>query len=164
MYNLNKNLEKKPLRLVLGGVFALALSLLLSGCLKEKTMGISYGAVNHTDKHIVSIIINGEGGILNSRARNAGGASVCCVVLPAKWRPGLMATIKWQEDGDWLRDEKGNVVLKDGRKTYVPLPYKTQTVEVPEYKEEGYFYVFFFPNDVVKVAVTVAADRKLSHF
>jgi hypothetical protein len=124
----------------------------------ETTWAVSYGAVNHTDKNIVSIVINDKGGILTSPAYGAGNAGVCCVIVPMHWKPGLTVTIKWEEEGDWKRDAKGNPIYEDERKVYVPLPWKTKTVPVPQYKEEGHFFVFFFPNDDVKVAMTSSPE------
>lgn len=147
--------------------FALAIlaSLLLAGCLEEEKVGLSYHAYNHTDQHIVAIVINGQGGILDASAHGEGGG-VCCVVLPKKWRPGLMATIKWRLEGDWLKDEQGKEVIRDGKKVLVPGPWKEGTVEVPKYdnsKGMGDFYMHFFPNDEVKVLVALFGAGHPSH-
>lgn len=135
---------------------ALLLSIFLAGCLEEEKVGLSYHAYNHTDKSIVSIVINGEGGVLGASAHGEG-SGVCCVVLPQKWRPGLMATIKWQEDGDWLKDDQGREVIRDGRKVLVHAPWQELTVEVPKYSSDeldrGTFYIHFFHNNDVKVLV-----------
>jgi Protein of unknown function (DUF3304) len=130
----------------------LLLSFLLTAC-KPTTMDVSMEAVNHTDKNIVSVVINGTGGIMDAPAYGRGNGG-CCVRLPKEWRPGLTAKIDWREDGDWKQDVKGNLILNEGRKIYIPAPWKSQTVPVPEYKVDGYFYVFFLPEDKVKVAVT----------
>jgi hypothetical protein len=125
-------------------------------CTNDDTVAVSYKGYNHTATPIVSFFINGEGGILNVSPYGGGGGEVCCVVLPAKWRPGLKATIKWEEDGGWLKDQKGNFVVRDGINVYVPLPPKEVTVEVPPYEPKpktGQFRVHFFPHDVVKVTV-----------
>jgi hypothetical protein len=145
-------------------VLAVSLALTLTACFGEdkasteqQTDAVGYLAINHTDIPIVSIIINGEGGILHADAQGGGG-EMCCVVLPHKWRPGLMATIKWREDGDWLKDANGKEVIRDGIRVYVPAPWKTKTVEVPEYKGEdvhGQFHIHFFPNDEIKVLRSV---------
>lgn len=142
---------------------ALLLSVFLAGCLEEEKVGLSYHAYNHTDEHIVSIVINGEGGILDAGAHGEGGG-VCCVVLPQKWRPGLMATIKWQPEGDWLKDEQGQEVIRDGKKVLVRAPWKERTVEVPKYGSEmGIFFIHFFPNDEVKVLVNTYGARSPQH-
>jgi len=133
---------------------AITSSLLLAACGEEKTTGVSYGGVNHTDKNIVSVVVNGEGGVLDVIAHGGGGAEMCCVLISNKWRPGLKVTIKWQENGDWLLDEKGKEVLRDGRRIYVPAPWKERTVDIPEYKAIGMFFIHFFPNDEIKVAVS----------
>ena len=139
---------KKTLSIIL-----LAFSILLAAC-GDETVAVSYGGANHTDKSIVSVIVNGEGGILDIRAHTVGGTGMCCVVIPKRWRPGLKVTIKWQEDGDWLLDEKGKEVIRNGKKVYVPAPWKERTVDIPEYKAMGEFYIVFFPNDEVKGAVS----------
>lgn len=132
---------------------AILLALPLTACSADDKVGLSYRAYNHTDEHIVSIVINNAGGVLNARAHGEGGG-VCCVILPKRWRPGLMATIKWQLDGDWLTDDTGKEVIRDGKKVLVPGPWKETTVEVPKYSEEmGTFFIHFFPDDEVKVLV-----------
>ena len=142
---------------------ALLFSASLSGCFEPEKSGVSYAAYNHTDKSIVSIIINGEGGILGSRA-HGGGGEICCVVIPNRWRPGLKATIKWEEDGDWLLDENGKEVIRNGKRVYVPAPWKEETVEVPDYGEElGKFFIHFLPGDEVKVAVSPYAPWNPKH-
>lgn len=128
----------------------------LVACSKDDTVAVSYLGYNHTARSIVSVAINGERGILNVSAYGGGGKEVCCVVLPTEWRPDLKATIKWEEDGDWLRDDKGDIVIRDGNKVYVPRPFKETTVGVPKYASGGavgQFAVHFFPNDVVRVTV-----------
>lgn len=144
----------------------LALSLLLvplSACFEEEKFQTSYVAYNHTDKSIVSIIINGKGGILGARAQGEGG-EMCCVILPKKWRPGLKATIKWQEDDTVVLDAKGKPLMKDGVPIVVEAPWKERTVEVPKYSEKlGQFYIHFLPNDEVKVAVSLYGPSHPDH-
>jgi len=135
-------------------IIALVFSLLLAACGDEEKIGVSYLGLNHTDKSIVSVIVNDEGGVLDVSAHGGGGKIVCCVMLPRKWKPGLTATIKWQNDGDWLLDAKGKEVIRNGKRVYVPAPWKERTVEVPKYEAMGEFYIVFFPNDEVKVAVS----------
>lgn len=142
---------------------AILASLLLAGCLDEEKVGLSYHAYNHMDKSIVSIAINGKGGILDAIAHGEGGG-VCCVVLPKKWRPGLVATIQWQLDGEWLKDEQGNEVIRDGKTVLVPGPWKERTVEVPKYGPEmGTFFIHFFPNEEVKVLVNLYGATSTQH-
>jgi hypothetical protein len=144
---------------ILSTTIACALCALLLACKpQETTRAVPYGAVNHTDVEIVSIAINGAGGVLNIGKHGNGNAGVCCVVVPRQWTPGLTATVQWEEDGDWLLDSNGKTVLRDGIKVYVPAPWKTRTVPIPRYDGDGDFYVFFFPGDDVRVAMTSSPE------
>lgn len=126
----------------------------LTACSGDDTTAVGTYAYNHTDKSIVSIIINGEGGILHATA-HGGGGEVCCVVLPNKWRPGLKATIKWQLDGHWVRDKDGKIVTIDGHDQFVEGEWKERTVDVPQYDDQlGSFQVHFFSHDEVKVVIS----------
>lgn len=144
----------------------LALTLLLlpflSACGEEK-VGLTYHAYNHTDKSIVAIAINGEGGILDANAHGEGGG-VCCVVLPKTWRPGLMATIKWQEDDIPIFNPDGTRMVIDGVPATKESPWKERTIEVPRYGPEmGMFFIHFFPNDEVKVLVNLHGATSVNH-
>ena len=46
--------------------------LLLVACGGEEKTGVSYSGYNDTDKNIVSIIVNGEGGVLDATAHGGG--------------------------------------------------------------------------------------------
>ena len=132
---------------------ALSLCLLLAACGEEK-IGVSYGGVNNTDKNIVSVVVNGEGGVLDVTARGGGETDMCCVVIPKKWRSGLKVTIKWQEGGTFQLDQNGNRLYNNGVPVVIEGPWKERTVDIPEYKEVGMFFIHFFPNDEIKVAVS----------
>ena len=115
----------------------------------------SYFGVNYTDKSIISIIVNGEGGVIGVDAHNEdGGGADCCISLPRKWHPGVMVTIKWQLGGTYQLDSKGHRVIEDGVPVVIEGEWKTKTVEVPKYEgkdETGYLNIFFYPNDEVKL-------------
>lgn len=144
-------------------VAAVIYSIVLSACTTDEKVGVSYHAYNHTDKHIVSIIINGEGGILDARAHGEGGG-VCCVVLPKHWRPGLMATVKWQEDDIPVLNPDGTRKIINGVPASTESPWKEKIVEVPKYGEEmGIFFMHFFPDDEVKVLVSLHGAGGANH-
>ena len=141
----------------------LLLAFSLAACSGDDTTAVSYAAYNHTDKSIVSIIVNGEGGILNAPAHDGGG-EVCCVVIPNKWRPGLTATITWQEAGVFKRDAQGNIMTNDGVPIVIESPWKERTVEIPPYDEHhGQFFIHFLAGDKVKVAVSLYGPRNPKH-
>jgi hypothetical protein len=140
-------------------ILAPLLALLLAACQpSQTTRAVPYGAVNHTDIGIAAIIINGEGGVLNSTPHGDGNAGVCCVVVPRNWTPGLTATIKWRENGTFLLDKNGQEVKRDGVPVLIEGAWKTRTVPIPRYDGDGDFYVFFFPGDDVRVAMTSSPE------
>jgi hypothetical protein len=146
----------------LSTTIACALCALLLACqAQETTQAVPYGAVNHTNIGIASIAINGAGGALNIGKHGNGNAGVCCVVVPRQWTPGLTATVQWQENGHWQRDSNGKFVLDaGGDKQFIEGPWKTRTVPIPRYDGDGDFYVFFFPGDDVRVAMTSSPEWK----
>jgi hypothetical protein len=143
---------------ILSTTIACALCALLLACKpQETTRAVPYGAVNHTDIGIASIAINGAGTVLAPpKHGQAGGA--CCVVVPRQWTPGLTATVQWEENGTFLKDKNGNEVLNDGVPILIEAPWKTRTVPIPRYDGDGDFYVFFFPGDDVRVAMTSSPE------
>ena len=89
---------------------------------------------------------------------------MCCIILPKKWRSGLLATIKWQGGGTYQRDAQGKEIIRDGKRVYVPDPFKERTVEVPKYEGDmGRFYIHFLPKDEVKVAVSLYGPGRAEH-
>jgi hypothetical protein len=135
----------------------------MAACSGNEKSGVGYVPYNHTDKAIVSILINGQGGVAMSMAHGSGG-EVCCVVLPVRWKSGLKASIKWQEDGEWLLDERGKEVFRNGKRVYVESEWKEKIVEIPEYATEmGLFFIHFLPGDEVKVAVSPYDPRHPKH-
>ena len=80
------------------GLYAL-LGLMLYGCssAESEMAGGNIEAVNHTLNAINWLSVNGY------RADGGGGSS-CCIIMPTKWRPGLIAHIEWEVDPDPFAD------------------------------------------------------------
>lgn len=153
----------KQLQSTKGWLLVCLIGVVLGACSGDETVAVSYAAYNHTDKSIVSIIINGEGGILDASA-HGGGGSMCCVILPKRWRPGLMATIKWQEDDIPIFNRDGTRKVIDGVPATKESPWKERTVEVPKYKGEmGTFFIHIFPGDEVKVLMNIYGAGNPNH-
>lgn len=144
-------------------LLACLIGFMLAACSGDETVAVSYAAYNHTDKSIVSFVINGEGGILAASA-HGGGGSMCCAILPKRWRPGLMATIKWQEDDIPIFNSDGTRKVIDGVPATKESPWKERTVEVPKYEGEmGTFFIHIFPGDEVKVLMNIYGAGNPQH-
>jgi hypothetical protein len=93
----------------------------------------SISPYNFSDIGVSDLYVNGTWGG-NSYPHTGGGSGVCCVYVPAKWRPGLTVNIKWHDDS-----------LND-------IWYTAQP-EVPPYTKPAGLQVLFFPGNKVKVYV-----------
>lgn len=120
------------LLLLIVAVFSGASYFIYDKYFAKKMMIASIEPYNFTGTSIVDLFVNGRWGG-NSRAHSGGSRSVCCVLIPKKWRPGLVANIKWQKTED-------------------PTWYAAQA-PIPEYTESGALQVLFIKNNQVKVYV-----------
>ncbi|MNO58356.1 hypothetical protein D3C76_489120 [compost metagenome] len=90
------------------GLFIL-LGFTLFGCSSadNEMAGGNLEAVNHTVHAINWMKVNGY------RA-HGGGGSVCCIMMPTKWRPGLKAHVEWEVDPDPFAYSKWPPLGTDG--------------------------------------------------
>lgn len=68
----------------------------------EKTVIATVDPYNFTDVAVVDLYVDGEwGGEVN--AHSGGGSSICCVLIPEKWRQDLSVRVKCKktEDPKW---------------------------------------------------------------
>ncbi|MGW8393952.1 DUF3304 domain-containing protein [Pseudoduganella sp. HUAS MS19] len=76
----------------------------------------------------------------------AGGANVCCVMVPRKWYPGMKVPVRWD--------------MPEGSKHV----YKEKIVEVERYEESGgSLYIHVFPNDAIRVVISKYAGWSPKH-
>ena len=135
-------------------IIYLGAALLLSGCafkarqVEEAGPGptsiAQVGIVNHTGKYIYSASVDGAGGA-NMARWGAGGPEVCCASIPRAWYPGMMVLVRWD--------------MPDGLKHII----KEKMVEVEKYDETGSIYIHFFPNDEVRVVVSIYPGYSTAH-
>jgi hypothetical protein len=119
----------------------LSLGFALLACSDTSDASIELSGLNYTDAWITEFLVNGYHG--HGISPNGGGGKfVCCVTIPRKWHPGMKVTIRWTADDR------------------VPDLWKERVVVVPEYTEQdiGNFAVHFYPDDSVKVLVTVKIE------
>lgn len=104
--------------------------------------------------------VNKYGGT-NVGRDGGGGGSVCCIMIPGKWRPGLTVEVRW-EVADWSQENRKQItagnyesILKKGM--YIA------TVPVEKYEIPGELYVHFFPRGRVRVVSTMYSVLSKSH-
>ena len=82
-------------------IFSLVLLMCVSACKpaapESYTVGIT--GYNFTGEGTQEFYVNGQWGS-NIPPYGGGGGATCCIILPAKWRPGLVAEINWTT-GHW---------------------------------------------------------------
>lgn len=115
----------------------------ISACSQaQNTAPLSLTAYNHTGSGIAWYSVEipgGEGGGAGFLAAgDGGGGFTCCVSVPSKWRPGLVATVTKAITVDKVRKEVARVVT------------------IPQYDlgNASLFAVHFLHNGEVKVFVT----------
>ncbi len=132
------------------------LGLVLVGCStadNEMAAG-SIRSVNHVDGTTINWFS------VNGYTASGGGGDQCCIVLPVKWRSGLIANIEWEVDSDPYAYSKWPPLGTDGYRQAQAKHaanyrrYKT-TVEIPEYQEKRCgLTVHFLPCQQVKVTTS----------
>lgn len=83
---------------------------------------------NFMDIPVDNLYVNDQWGG-NSNAHSGGGSGVCCVMVPRKWRDGLVVNVKWESDGKWFNT----------------------TAPIPEYKESADLQIIFHGDHQVMV-------------
>ena len=102
---------------------------------------------------IPTFLVDGNWG--GSAGGLGGSGNVCCAIIPEKWRPGLVAHVKWQEcdTSHILYDKRGRRIDPDTTKI-CKKSWHEATAPIPEYEKLGTFMVHFFPDHQVAVVVS----------
>lgn len=100
---------------------------------KEEMIPVTLTGIDHLPGHlsVQSFSVDGHGGGQAGR----GGSQLCCVSLPAHWRPDLRVRVVWGVT-NWPKCEADE--------------YRTE-VAVERYDEVGNMYVHFLPDGSVRV-------------
>lgn len=84
------------------GLTVLLLSVSAVGCSDQSTefTGVAVGLSNYTDQDVYLTVKSPERTDVDTYVemgkRAGGGASVCCVALPERWRPGLQVRVDYK--------------------------------------------------------------------
>lgn len=131
--------------------FLIPHSFALAACHHEMA-GVDISGFGHMgdDVGVPSFFVNdGWGGAANGVG---GSGVVCCISVPKKWRPNLVARVKWTEcDISHMEFKNGRVVDPNAR---CVLSNHEATVPIPKYDRLGTLMVHFFPGHQVAVVVS----------
>ena len=137
---------------------------LLAGCSKapppkNEADASSISGYNYSSEGIQEFYVNGAWG--GGVSIGGGYGTVCCVMLPDKWTPGLKATVEWTRSDCGERGPNNTRCppLPDGFQAGQTPPeweYKTLKKEIPiePFEKRNTLQVFFYPNDEIKIYVT----------
>lgn len=105
---------------------------LVAGC-EERTAGVAITGIDHLPEHlsVQDFYVDGY----SAFQAGTGGSTVCCAVLPKRWRPDLTVEIRWNVT-NW-RDCEGNDYVR--------------RVPVERYDQVGALYVHFLADGNVRV-------------
>ncbi|WP_244486967.1 DUF3304 domain-containing protein [Burkholderia plantarii] len=135
-------------------LFVGLLFFILTACSdQDESSPSSVSGYNYTDYYIDQFLIGNEGREFlaggpnifpkeRGEARSGGGASVCCIGIPAHWRPGLKLVIRWRRDTKPYDDDRSGD------------QWLTASTDVPPYGPHNYgFWVHFLPDDRIRVEI-----------
>ena len=153
------------------GVWILAASLLLSGCVESRPtmLGASISGVNHTSAAINHFSVNGGGGPNIGPYGGGPGSQMCCAMLPVQWREGLTVVVEWEKDPNvgasvnWPKPRYSAgwfAAAKEHQSKYIR---HRAVVEVAPYKQLGLVTVHFLPCDQVKVSASPTYEGLRDH-
>ncbi|WP_435634718.1 DUF3304 domain-containing protein [Pseudomonas solani] len=138
---------------VLVGLFCFAL-VGCSGASNEMAAG-NIAAVNHVEGTAINWFS------VNGYRASGGGGRQCCIVLPIRWRPGLILNIEWEVDSDpyayssWPPLGTDGYLAEQAKHAANYKRYRT-TAEVPEWPgtDSCGLKVHFLPCNQVKVTTS----------
>jgi hypothetical protein len=137
------------------------LALLLAGCKpespkKEEPVTVGITGYVFTDEGIQEYFVNDMYGS-NLPPYGGGGATSCCVNLPAKWSPDLRVKVDWIT-GHWTvpLDKIQAMDISDAMKCCLARRALSKTVPIEPYEVDkmGSLQVFFLPDDQIQVWVS----------
>ncbi|KAF1016776.1 MAG: hypothetical protein GAK31_00034 [Stenotrophomonas maltophilia] len=96
---------------------------MLPGCqAQERSTSTGVVGYNHTDSPIYEFTLNqGSGGSVD--AHSGGGSMVCCIVIPAVWRPGLEVNVRRSHDLEAYQQRTVPVPAYDGRAGHMAVHF-----------------------------------------
>jgi hypothetical protein len=153
-------------RLLVLTVLALAFSWLYSS-IRERSRqnsfaGVALTGVQHIgpDYNIWDFYVDGYNGS-NVGREGGGGSSVCCVMLPKKWRPDLTVELRWAV-GDWSKEIPVETNAGNYKSITSEGVYKAR-VPVEKYEIPAQVYVHFYAGGKARVVSSGVGSGNSKH-
>ena len=147
-------------------IFSLIFLMCVSACKPDAPESYTVGITgyNFTTEGVQYFYVNEQWGS-NISPYGGGGGTTCCIILPAKWRPGLVVKIDWKIGHYNLPWSKLDLIPIDEISACCWVARTlSKTVPVEPYSDVGgNFQVFFLPNDEVKVWVHTGGPDSPNH-
>jgi len=150
------------LALVTGTTFYLGYSAYRSSSLRDEFVPTDIVGVQHLghDFNVTEFYVNKYGGTGIGR-EGGGGGSVCCVMIPVRWRPGLIVEVRWVV-ADRSHENRKEIEAGNFESVTTKGPYIAK-VPVEKYDTPGDLYVHFFPRGRVRVVSTAYSVLSIAH-
>jgi hypothetical protein len=109
--------------------------------------------------NIAQFFLDGVNGF-NVGREGGGGSSVCCVLLPREWRPGLSVDLRWGIN-DWSEEIPAEISAGNYGSVTSGGVYRAR-VPVEKYDATGTVIVHFFAGGKARVVVGLPGPDELS--
>lgn len=119
------------------------------GIKREDLVAVDLSGTQHIgpDFSIAPFFLNGANGF-NVGREGGGGSSVCCVLLPKKWRPGLSVDLRWAV-ANWTKENHAEISVDEYKS--ITFDYFRALVPVERYESTGRVMVHFFAGGKARV-------------
>lgn len=125
-------------------------------------VGVSVTPVHHLGKNysVERVFINGYS-VFNIGRGGGGGSIVCCVMLPQRWRPSLVAKVKWTVL-DWRNEVVEETKRGVHRSVTIDSAFEAE-VPVEYYDEPNTVYIHIFGEGKARVVSSIYAPFSEHH-
>ena len=127
----------------------------------ESLAAVGLTGVHHLgDKfNIADFYVDGYNGS-NVGREGGGGRTVCCVLLPKKWRPGLSVEVRWSVN-DWSHENRAEIEAGNDR-SIAGLGYIAR-VPVDRYEKAAQLWVHFYAGGKARVLSSEIYSESKQH-
>lgn len=108
--------------------------------------------------NIAEFYVNGK--YESNVGREGYGGDMCCVLLPKKWRPGLVVEVRWAV-GDWSKENRAEIDAQN----YESITFTCFKAIVPveKYETPERLFLHFFPEGKVRAVSSMFTVLGAAH-